>query len=224
MNIDRQRGFSLLELMIVVVILVVIAGMMTPKMLGIIDDQKMRASAQAYAGLMQIARSRATQDNSVYQVLNTTTNGVPVAYLDLNSDRTFNGSGSNPEPAVELADPITVSDSGVPSGFGNTNLLGIQPYSDSTSPMVSDGTGGIAAGTAIPGMAFNERGLPCQRVAAAETCKNAPSVGTPASTRPIAYVTYLRYKRRTGGTAYAAITVTPAGRIKTWVYQGGNWQ
>jgi len=214
----------MLELMIVVAILLILAGMIVPKMLGVIDDQKVRASAQAYAGLMQMARSRATQDNAVYQVLNSTTNGVPVAYIDLNGDRTFNDTGTNAEPAVLLAAPITVSDAGVPSGFGNNTLLGIPPYSDSTSPMVSDGSGGIAAGTAIPGMAFNERGLPCQRVAAAEVCKNAPLVGAPPTARPIAYITYLQYKIRTGGTAYAAITVTPAGRVKTWVYQGGKWQ
>lgn len=216
MSTDRQSGFTLLELLIVIIILLVICAMMVPKMLGIIDDQKMRASAQAYAGLMQVARSRSTQDNSVYQVLNTTTSGVPVAYVDLNGDRTFNPSGDTPEPAVELAAPITVSDSGVPAGFGDNTLLGIPPYSDSTSPMVD------TSGNAIPGMAFNERGLPCQRVDAAQTCKNAPLVS--GTVKPIAYVTFLQYKRRNGGTAYAAITVTPAGRIKTWVYQGGNWQ
>lgn len=221
MSTDRQRGFTLLELLIVVVIMLIIGGMMAPKMLGIIDDQKLRASAQAYAGLMQVARSRATQDNAVYQVLNTTQSGIPIAYVDLNFNRTYDTS----EPMVLLARPITVSETGVPSGFGNTTLLGVQPYADSTSPMVSDGSGGIAPGTAIPGLAFNERGLPCQRVAAAETCKNAPLVGGPPPTSlPIAYITYLQYARRQGGTAYAAITVTPAGRVKTWIYQGGQWQ
>ena len=220
MSTDRQRGFSLLELMIVILIILVIGATMVPKMLGIIDDQKFRASAQAYAGLMQMARSRATQDNAVYQVLNITQNNVPIAYIDLNFNRTFSTS----DPMVYLAAPITISDAGVPAGFGDATLLGIVPYTDSTSPMVSDGSGGIAAGTVIKGVAFNERGLPCQRVAATQTCKNAPSVGTPPVTTPIAYVTYLQYARRQGGTAYAAVTVTPAGRVKTWIYQNGAWQ
>jgi prepilin-type N-terminal cleavage/methylation domain-containing protein len=220
MNRNRQRGFSLLELLVVVVLILVLSAMMVPKMLGVIDDQKLRASAQAYAGLMQIARSRATQDNSVYQVLNTTQSGVPIAYVDLNFDRTYQVG----EPMVLLAAPITISETGVPSGFGNNTLLGVQPYADSTSPMVSDGSGGISSGTAIPGVAFNERGLPCQRIDAAQVCKNAPLVGSPATIRPIAYITYLQYARRTGGTAYAAITVTPAGRVKTWIYQSGEWE
>ena len=58
MSTDRQHGFSLLEMMIVVVIILVMAGLMAPKMLAVIDDQKVRANAQAYAGLLQLARSR----------------------------------------------------------------------------------------------------------------------------------------------------------------------
>ncbi|PYY14402.1 MAG: hypothetical protein DMG61_10005 [Acidobacteria bacterium] len=216
MSTDRQHGFSLLEMMIVVVIILVMAGLMAPKMLAVIDDQKVRANAQAYAGLLQLARSRATQDNATYQVLTTTTNGVPVAYVDLHKpdaddgNRTYEplgstSNGNNPEPAVLLAAPITIGDTGVPAGFGDNTLLGMQPFSDSTSPMVQA-----------------ERGLPCQRVDKALTCQNAPLIS--GTKTPIAYVTYLQYATRAGGTAYAAVTVTPAGRIKTWIYQGGNWQ
>jgi len=228
MSTDRQHGFSLLEMMIVVVIILVMAGLMAPKMLAVIDDQKVRANAQAYAGLLQLARSRATQDNATYQVLTTTTNGVPVAYVDLHTpdvddgNRTYEplgstSNGNNPEPAVLLAAPITIGDTGVPAGFGDNTLLGMQPFSDSTSPMVQ-----ATSGNAAPGLAFNERGLPCQRVDKALTCQNAPLIS--GTKTPIAYVTYLQYATRAGGTAYAAVTVTPAGRIKTWIYQGGNWQ
>ena len=231
MKTDRQSGFSVLELLLVVLILLVIAGMTAPRMLGIIDDQKVRASAQAFAGLLQTARSRATQDNQTYQVLTTTTNGTPIAYVDLHKsddadgNQTYEPSGSaangnNPEPAVLLASPITIGDSGVPAGFDTDTLLGMTPFSDSTSPMVK------IDGNAMPGLAFNERGLPCQRVQANQVCKNAPvmNVGGVNQAVPIAYVTYLRYARRDGGTSFVAITVTPAGRIKTWVYQGGKWQ
>ena len=214
MRTNGQRGFSLLEAVIVVAIILVLAGMTAPRMLQIIDDQKLQTSAQAYAGLLQVARSRATQDNAVYQVLTATQNGAPVAYVDLNSNRQFDSGGANPEAAVLLANPITVSDTGVPAGFDTVALLNVVPLNLETSPMVSD-----VDGSAIPGIAFNERGLPCQRLTQAATCRNnMTGAGLPPT---VAWVTYLQYWRRNGSLAYGAVTVTPAGRVKTWTYQAG---
>jgi type II secretory pathway pseudopilin PulG len=207
--------------MMVVVVILVIAGITAPKMVQIIDTAKLQASAQAYAGLLQVARSRAVQDDAEYQVLTAIQNGTPIAYVDLNGNRQFDSGGSAPEPAVLLANPITVSDTGVPSGFETVTLLNIIPLNLETSPMVD------TTGAAAPGLAFNQRGLPCQRLDKLKNCLNSMSGG---GLPPfVAWVTYFQFARRTGGTSYAAITVTPAGRVKTWSYQndkngGGSWQ
>jgi prepilin-type N-terminal cleavage/methylation domain-containing protein len=222
MKTNRQNGYSVLEMMIVVAIILILSAILAPRMAQIVDEQKLAANAQAYAGFLQLARSRAVQDNHPYQVLVSTTGGFPMAYLDIQGDQTYVTS----DPGVQLDSPITVTDSGKPSGFGTVTLLNIIPMNLETTPaMIADN------GASSPGLAFNERGLPCQRSAAGSACSNSTSInvgGTPTTTL-VAWVTYLRFTNRNGTYSWAAITVTPAGRIRTWKYMhtsatSGRWQ
>jgi Tfp pilus assembly protein FimT len=218
----------MLEMMIVIAIIMVVSAMTVPKMLQIIDNQKLQSSAQAYAGLLQQARARAVQDNTPYQVLTTTSSGPPMAYVDLTQDQHYHPDGSNPDPAVQLANPIAITDTGVPAGFETNTLLNIIPLNLETTPAMLDSTGASS-----PGLAFSGRGLPCQRIGSGTAaCKNSTTInvgGTPTTTL-VAWVTYMRYSRRnSNGYNWAAVTVTPAGRIRVWSYQNtdathGSWQ
>ena len=220
----------MLEMIIVIGIILVISAISAPKMLQVIDSQKLQSSAQAYAGLLQQARARAVQDNTPYQVLTTTSYGATMAYVDLTQNQSYSPGGSNPDPAVQLANPIVVTDTGAPAGFQTTALLNIIPLNLETTPPMLDSTGANS-----PGLAFSERGLPCQRTGSGTAaCKNSATIIDPVtglpSTTLVAWVTYMRYTRR-GGSGYnwAAVTVTPAGRIKVWTYQNtdathGNWE
>ena len=212
--------------MLVVLVMLIVMGMAAPNMLRLIDNQKLQTSAQAYAGLLQEARARAVQDDKPYEVLVDTSSGYPIAYIDLNDDGNYNPNGTPPEPGVLLAAPITISDANLPTatnGFDTIHPLNIIPLHTSTpSPMLA------FDGTARPGLAFNQRGLPCQRFVAAGNCVNAIPPQTPPLPPQVAWVTYFQFALRNGGTAYAAISVTPAGRIKTWLYQSdgqgsGTW-
>jgi prepilin-type N-terminal cleavage/methylation domain-containing protein len=224
----RQRGFTVLEAVVVVAIILIVASMTAPKMLQFSDNEKLRESAQAYASLLEVARMRATSDNQYYEVL-TTTSGLKRAYVDINRDNSLdtetNGAA---EPSVELPSQLTVTDSGAPitgSGFDTTHNLGIIPLDLENSPMLDPN------GNALPGIAFNERGLPCQRIKDPVTnvlnpnCKNSTwaNVTGTAGVTLTAWVTYLKYTNYNGSTSWAAVTVTPAGRIKTWSYNG-SWQ
>ena len=222
MSTDRQRGFSVLELMLVVVIILIILGMAAPKMMRIISNQKLQASAQAYAGLLQEARARAVQDDKAYEVLFSTSGGAPIAYVDLNDNGSFDAST---EPAVLLASPIVVTDTGLPpstKGFDTIHPINIVPLTTSTSPMLA------SDGTARAGIAFNQRGLPCQRFVAAGNCVNAIPPQTPPLPPQVAWVTYFKYPISASAADWDAISVTPAGRIKVWTYQSdgagdGTW-
>jgi type II secretory pathway pseudopilin PulG len=232
MNVSRnkkQSGFSMLEALIVVSIILILGAMMMPRMLQVIDRQKLQSNVQAYAGLLQTARMRAAGDDTVYQPLIGGQNGATVAYVDINGDGQYNPQGvpppgdplgPRPEPGVQLANPITVTDAGAPADFDAGVLIGMQPLNFENSPMVT------AAGVASPGIAFNERGLPCQRTVAGGPCRNTVVIA--GKVRPVGWVTYFQYRLRAGGIAWGAVTVTPAGRVKNWIYQndgqgGGTW-
>lgn len=232
MTSERQDGFTLLEALLVVAILLIVGAIVAPQMFKIIDAEKLQTAAQSYAGLMQVARTRSIQDNQAYQVLSDVNNGAAVAYVDLNGNSQWDPQGLNgsaPEPAAQMPTPISITDTNAPQGvqgFDTIRPLNTTPVLNlaTNPPMVN------SAGLPSPGIAFNERGLPCQRTAVNAACSNISTVitgGVPQAT-PVAWVTYLRWTRRNGsGFDWAAVSVSPAGRIKTWKYQtgnGGSWQ
>lgn len=50
---DRQRGFTLIEIMVVVVIMGILAALVVPKLMGRTDDARIIAARQDIATLMQ---------------------------------------------------------------------------------------------------------------------------------------------------------------------------
>jgi prepilin-type N-terminal cleavage/methylation domain-containing protein len=223
-----QRGFSMIEMVVVIAILLILAGITAPKILGMIETQRLQSTTRAYASFLQESRYRAEQAGQWSEVLfDTTDPSVPIAYLDLNGDNQRQTS----EPSMQVPAPIRVPDpAGMPSaitaGFSNASLLGAIPLTVDNTPATWN-----QQGQQIAGLAFNERGLPCQRTSATAACTNSTVTnvnGTPAAA-PVAWVTYFAYPTSNGGTLYSAVTVTPAGRIKVWNYQsngggGGTWQ
>lgn len=65
------------------------------------------------------------------------------------------------------------------------------------------------------GIAWNGFGMPCQRSSSAAPCATVAG-----------WVQYLEFQRSGGDVLYAAVAVSPTGRIKTWMYDpsgNGNW-
>ena len=73
------RGFSLIELLIVVFVVLVIAGIAIPNILTAVANIRLRASAGDLAGLMQQARILAAKNNATYAVRYGTRNGAQIA-------------------------------------------------------------------------------------------------------------------------------------------------
>ena len=230
-----ESGFSMLELVIVVAILVILGAITAPKLLTMIETERLQNTTRAYASFLQQCRYRAEQDGQWYEILLDTTNpSVTIAYLDINGDNVRQST----EPAVEIPAPITIpnpTSASIPTGFQSTTLMGATPLTADTTPATwncrhdQDCSSTSAVQTA--GLQFNERGLPCQRTSNTVACTNTTTInitGGGTATAPVAWITYFAYPPSSGGTNYSAVTVTPAGRIKVWNYQsasgGGSWQ
>jgi type II secretory pathway pseudopilin PulG len=208
----RIGGFSIIELLIVLFVVMVIAAIAVPNVLLAVANIRLRGSAGDLAGLMQQARIMAAKNNpttpiAVYPVLYGVRNGAQIAYIDLNGDGawspsvTVNGVTLS-EPLIEFSGTV-VPAAGAPSGTGG------QP-----GPYV------LAGDTVIGGssfdntrtVAFTPRGFPCDYT-------SPPTCSTPAATYFVHYLTDTRY----GTPGWAAVVVTKAGRTKVVNWNGSQW-
>ncbi len=189
-------GFTLLELVVVVAILMVVAGMVFISALNTVQSIRLRQSATSYANLLQQARMRAVQDDTYYTVRTFSDGYGSAAYVDLNGSGTYAAG----EPTMRFSP--SVGPMAFASGPGLTNL---------ESQFLPAGSGGTVNSTA-PGPTFGPRGLPCT--------PSAPTGGTCPYITPTSYVTFLQNSQTT---KWEAVTVTPAGRIRIWSYDGSSW-
>jgi len=215
----RQRGTTLIELVAVVGIMLVLTAILAPKMSQLIGKMRLRSSVDTYGYLLQQARMLAVRDNKYYTVIPGTAGGTSVsACIDLN----WNGTCDQGEPEVELPQTVSFAPTGAPSTV---------PITCGTS-----GPGPCPAG--VTGLnyfeqtqnvqpTFNQRGLPCINFAGGTTEPNY-SIGDRcvsrdpaplAGSNPIGFLYTFQY---TGmlGVNYAAVAITPAGRVTTWLYGG----
>lgn len=84
-----RRGFTLIELMVVLTILVLLAGLTAPSFVRQYYEAKLRASARDLVALMQYARSQAVVEGTTYR-LNVDRDGgrVWITYYQGESDET----------------------------------------------------------------------------------------------------------------------------------------
>lgn len=184
-----ERGFSLLEAVIVVSMLMAISAIATPNMMTAVANARLRGGATSLSGLLQNSRMMALKLNKVETVHFTVMSHGPVAYIDVNQD----GAYENTDPQVQLGAPMTKVT--MPSGPG------APPPIDDTTLSFSD------VRTSDP--SFNAYGLPCRK--SSGSCVNHGFVYYFTDTRPL------------GKSGWAAVSITPAGRIRTWFWDGSSW-
>jgi len=187
------RGFSLIEMMVVVAVALILAAIVPPLMMNPINNIKLRYSAADLSGLIQMARIQSVKANTFYSIEQTTLATGDVAYYaDLNRNNMY-ASG---DPMTEIGDQVVVHagpGSGAPGETAFiTGSLKFTPDASSVFPK------------------FNARGLPC--VVTGSTCQ-ANGNG---------FVYFLNRVSRFG-TNWAAVAVTPSGRAEVWSYDGTNW-
>jgi Tfp pilus assembly protein FimT len=202
-----QSGLSLAEILVVVSIVAVVVALSIPSFSRALDNARLKSAAQQLSGIYEDARIGAAQNNTSYEVLVTSPNtGSAVACIDLNGD----GQCSASEPQTVFPGQVILNNNGVPQRLG-INILGFDPQNTEKSHMVN------ASDALTPGLAWNSRGVPCER--------NDPNT---ACSGMNGWIQYLQLPRAGGDVLYAAVTVSPTGRIKIWTYipagnGNGSW-
>ena len=188
-----NRGFSLIELLIVVAIGMIAAAMALPLVSNAVNQIHLSSSATDYANLLQRARMRAVQDDTYYQIQTQTLSGDPIAYVDINK----NGSYDTGEPMMVFASGVT--DKAQSAGPALSNLKSQFLPSGSVAQ-------GSLQSTMIP--IFGPRGLPCK--VSGSACPYLDAGGKPFS--------YLLFVQNTQNNRWEAVTLNPAARIREWAY------
>lgn len=192
-----DRGFSLVELVVVVAIVAVMAAFAIPVFTTTVSNIKLHYAAINFSGLLQKARIEAVRKNTFYAVQqNTMPTGNVQYYVDLVKAATPSFVAT--DPAVELG-RVTVH-AGTGSGAPQETS-----FVSSLSFTVNTGTSALAA--------FNARGLPC--IATSTTCPEAAGQG---------FAYFLTNGGTSPG--WAAVVITPSGRVQVWSYDysgNGSW-
>lgn len=189
-SLASQTGFTLPELMVVLSIILIVGGLSIPNLTRAIDTSRIKGAAQSLASAYQDARIRATQKDTSYQVLISPPGISPAQIcIDLDGDGTC-GTG---DPVTSFPMRVKVSNLGVPVPLTSAQLH---------FPAINTEQSSALNGS----LTWNAMGLPCQRSSAITPCV------------AVGWVQHLQLQRANGEVLYAAVTITPTGRIKTWIF------
>jgi prepilin-type N-terminal cleavage/methylation domain-containing protein len=198
-----QAGFSLVELLVVVAVMLVVAALSVPTLTTTLDSFRMRGTLSSLANLAQRSRTQAIKKNLSQHVHFATVNKRAVAFVTDINDGISVVAPVYPDP--QLSDQVWL-----PSEF---SLSATPTGSGAPTPL----TGFSMWGTAlIPNAApqdpyFNSRGMPCLPDPVTGVC--SPTTG---------FLYYFRYQG-SGPVRWAATSISPAGRIQSWFWNGTSW-
>src|SRR5690349_22264316 len=99
----RNAGFSMLELVIVLAVVLVVAGIAIPQFQGAIHMSRLRSAGTDFSGLVQSARIFSVQDNSFHSLYIVTGGRQPLAYVDTNNNSSLDAT----EPIISISSEIT---------------------------------------------------------------------------------------------------------------------
>ena len=213
-----EAGFSLVELVIVVAILLVVSAVAVPNLMRTIAAVRVRSSADTVSGLMQKMRAQAVKDNKFYSGVSANLGDSLEVCVDLD----YSGGCNAGDYVTNLASYT----SWVPAGAApDTTLITCGP---TLGPAKCPA--GYPPGlnftpepqTVLP--SFSARGLPCVNPLAAATLPVWPAgkcqtLDPNFGGRPVGFLYLLQYTG-TAGVSYSAVAVTPAGRVTSWTYGG----
>jgi type II secretory pathway pseudopilin PulG len=201
---QNERGFTLIQLLFVVAIVIVLSAIAVPSFLNSSRPMRIRNDANALADLVTMARMRAATEFSHAEVYCTPAPASGPANCQLRS-LPYPGTGS------WIYEPQTVYlSSGVSFGIP-TSITTPVPNQTSTGAYQGDAqqyTPLAAANTANPVIVFNSRGLPVD------------PTGTTGTNGTVPTADYVFYLKDTAGNYYA-VAANLTGRPALYTYANG---
>jgi Tfp pilus assembly protein FimT len=190
---NKRAGFSMIEVMAVTGISMIITMISVPNMMTAVGGLRLRSSMTSLAGVLQNCRMLAVKQNQTMS-----THFAVTTYGASNGVVAYVKKASDPNP-VSMTDSQVqleqpVTQVTTPSGLG-------APATIPTSTI------GFTPQTSDP--SFTTTGLPCAY--SGGNCVNS------------GFIYYFHDTRASGQAGWAAISLSPAGRLKKWYWNGSTW-
>lgn len=181
--------------MVVLAIGLILAAFAIPTMVRTLDAYHTRGTMTNIVGLVQRCRVQGIKHDNSEGILLDTVGGQTRLYCkDISA---IASAVQTSDPQIILMPEFSLAPA--PTGTNPTPLNALTMWGANFTQ--------IGVDTAP---FFNSRGLPC----------TAPVAGG-ACTQISGYVSYFTYTGRS--TRWAAISISPAGRIQTWFWNGNSW-
>jgi type IV fimbrial biogenesis protein FimT len=203
---NRQKGFSLVELLVVMAIIIIVSAMAIPNIINAVRAARLRSAGSEVAGFLEQVRMTAVRENKTIYIRNSVVNGATMWYADRpDAAGAHNLTLDAGEPVIGMSPTLSIANTGAPAA---TAAMTAYNPNGSAFTQLKTMTDGTASSTVE--MGFNSRGLPCQ-VVASGACNRLSGAGVP--TNMIAYM-------QNEASGYAAVTVSGNGKVKIWVWDG----
>ncbi|MGZ7059581.1 MAG: pilus assembly FimT family protein [Candidatus Angelobacter sp.] len=188
----HESGFSMVELIVVCVVMVIIAGIAVPNIFRTYQNYQLDAAGHSVASLLQQARMQAVKTNVPAYANSTNATSGNMAFVTNDPGNTTYAAGN---PDVQLSAAVTFQPPPTsPSGFHAQLDTYLSGGATGMTPQVGGSIG------------FNARGLPCTET----TPGGNPTVcSLPAGTS--GFIWFMQ-----SSIGWEAVTVTASGRIKSW--------
>jgi Tfp pilus assembly protein FimT len=191
----KDSGFTFFELTVVLAVGLIVTGIGLPRMNTVIANMKLRSSMTTLSGFLQNVRMLAIKKDRTVTARHFNRTAMPYSLVYYAKEAADTSDMTVNDSQVELEAPISPYDA--PAGGG-------APAAITNTQM------GLLSGTPQTGNpSFNSRGLPCTY--SGGTCTSA------------AFVKYFKDNRISGPGAWSAISISPAGRIRRWFWNGSQW-